>query len=421
MSAADAVFVGRLGTAPLAAVGLATVAVWLVLALPLGLNRGARVATSQAVGAGRKGVVLAYGWQVLWASLAMGAVVACLSGIGPFLFPLLGATDAVAAEADTYFRIRALGAPLMLMGWGLTGWFEARGDTRSPIRVNVVANGLNIVLDAVLVTGAGPVPAFGMAGAAWATVASQGVAAVSLVAFAMPELRTVSARLRRPLLGTAWRLGLPMGTERLLDTLVWTAFSAALAVAGDAHLAAHVLAIRVILMSFLPGLAIGESVGVLVGQAVGARRPERAREAWASGVQLSMGLMAVGGLMFVLFPDALIGIFGAEPEVVPIARQLLFIAAAFQMLDAMATTTFLALNGAGDTRFTMLAILCLSWGIKLPLGVGFAVGLGWGAPGAWLGLTTEITCFLLVVLWRWRSGGWYAGSEAPEARAAVAK
>lgn len=410
MSAADAIFVGRLGTASLAAIGLAVTTTWLFLAMPMGLMRGLRVAAAQATGAGRTADADALGWQAIWLAGISGSVVALASFSGPWVFAMMGATPEVAAHAQAYFAVRALAAPIALIEMGLTAWFEGRGDTVTPMRANVASNLLWILLDAILVPGLGPIPALGIAGAGWAGVISLGVAAVWLLWAAAPRLLATSWLPNRSLLAESARLGFPIGVQRLLDLIAWTALTGVLAGISDAQLAAHVVAIRVLMTSFLPGLAIAEATAVLVGQSVGARRVEDADQAWRSGVLAAMGLMAVGGLAFVLVPNVLLAPFGVAEDVAPIARQLLAIAAAFQLLDAAATVTYFSLDGAGDTRFTLKASIVLSWGVKLPVGILLARAAGLGAVGAWLGLTAELGLLLGVLLWRWRSRRWYPAS-----------
>ncbi len=413
MSGADALFVGRLGTVPLAAIGLAVTATFLFLALPIGLVRGLRVATAQATGAGRHGAVHALAWQAVWLPLVAGGVVASLSGLGPWVFAHLGATPAVQAEALAYFHVRVLGAPLALFVLAFTAWFEGRGNTRTPMIANVTANLLSIGLDAVLVPGLGPVPALGIRGAAWAGMISLAVAASILLVAALPTLRSVSWRPDRDLLGESARLGFPIGVQRFLDVAAWTVLTGVLASLGDAQLAAHVLAIRILMLSFLPGLAIAEATAVLVGQAVGARDVEAAHRSWKAGSWVAFTVMGIGGLFFVAIPTLLIAPFHAAPEVVPIAIRLLWIAAAFQLVDSVATVTYFSLDGAGDTRFTLVASIVLSWCVKLPVGVLGASWGGLGAVGAWLGLTGEIVVLLVVLLVRWRSRRWYAPDASP--------
>lgn len=416
MSAADAIFVGRLGTVPLAAIGIAVTTSWLFMALPYGLIRGVRVAAAQATGAGREASADAYGWQAIWLALGFGLGVALISRLGHRVLLLLGASPEVAAEAWAYLSIRGLAAPILLLELGLTAWFEGRGDTRTPMRANVIANLLCIGLDAVLVLGLGPIPSLGIRGAAWAGVISFAFAGGFLLWMARDRLRRVSPRPRRPLLAEASRLGLPIGLQRAQDLIAWTTLTGVLAAIGERELAAHTVAIRILMVSFLPGMAIAEAAAVLVGQAVGARRPDQARVAWWSGARAAAAVMALGGLLFVALPDLLMAPFGVTAEVAPIARNLLYVAAAFQLLDALATVTCLALDGAGDTRFTLWASIAFNWGLKLPVGLVLAKGLGFGAVGVWLALTAELVALLGLLLWRWRSGRWYS----PRALAAAA-
>jgi MATE family multidrug resistance protein len=407
LSGADALFVGRLGTVPLAAIGLAVTATFLFLALPIGLVRGLRVTTAQAQGAGRAADVDTLASQALWLSLVAGLAVAAVGAFGPLVFRHLGATAEVQAEALRYFSVRVHAAPLALGVLALTAWFEGRGDTRTPMIANVTANVLCIGLDAVLVPGLGPIPALGIRGAAWAGVVSLGVAGAILLRAAAPTLRRVPWRPHRLLLLESARMGFPIGVQRFLDVAAWTVLTGVLASLGDAQLAAHVLAIRVLMLSFLPGLAIAEATAVLVGQSVGARDPEAAHRWWRAGSAVAFGVMSVGGVAFVALPTLLVAPLHAAPEVVPIAIHLLWIAAAFQLVDSVATVTYFSLDGAGDTRFTLVASITLSWFVKLPLGVACARWGGLGAVGAWLGLTGEIVVLLVVLLLRWRSRRWY--------------
>jgi MATE family multidrug resistance protein len=131
-----------------------------------------------------------------------------------------------------------------------------------------------------------------------------------------------------------------------------------------------------------------------------------------SGVWLAVGIMSACGLLFVTIPDALTMIFSAEPAVVEVARTLLFVAAGFQIFDAIAMVTQCALNGAGDTRFVMVSSVSIAWIVKLPLGWALAVVAGLGAAGAWLGLTAEIIVLAIVSGQRVRGDRWLeSGAE----------
>jgi MATE family multidrug resistance protein len=425
MGVVDTLFVGRLGTGPLAAVGLASVAAYLATAFPNGLMRGVKVNVAQRTGAGDHEAARRLGWQGVYLAASLGLLVASLASAGPELFQWMGASRAVGELASSYFGVRVLGAPLVLGMSALTAWFQGRGDTRTPMVANLLANGLNIVLDPIMIFGWGPVPAMGLPGAAAATVLAFGAGLAVLVWGFLPPMAGVPRAADRAMLGAIWRIGAPVGVHWSIEVGAWALFSSVLARTGEIQLAAHVMVIRIISVSFLPGHALSEAAGVLVGHAVGARRPEAARQAFRASAKLAMGLMFVMGLVFVAVPDALTAPFGATPEVAEVARGLLMVAATFQVFDALAMAAFGSLSGAGDTRFVMVAGILSAWLVKLPIGYAMALPMGMGAVGAWLGLTAEMVLLAGVGLWRVRGDRWLAAAfapaeDAPEAAASAA-
>lgn len=422
MGVADTLFVGWLGTEALAGVGLGTTAYFFFNSGFVGTLHGVKVISAQSTGAGDHDGALSAAWSGLALAIPMGLALLSLSLLGPQLFSLMGGSEPVREVAHSYFHIRAWSAPLAFLCIVVCDFYQGRGDTRTAMYVNLVANVLNVGLDAVLVTGWGPFPALGVAGAALATDISWLVAMViALVIFGRREglrWRGSWAQARRVL-----RLGLPMGINYVLNVSGMVMFASMLARMGDAQLAAHQIAFRVVSVSFLPGYGIGEAACVLVGQYVGAGRWEHARGALRSALHLGVAVMGLGGLAFWLAPGLLVGLFRPEADVVEIAVELLYVAALFQVLDAVAMVAQGALNGAGDTRFTMLASVAASWLLLLPLGYLMGVVLGWGAQGAWLGMTVEILALAAVYMARFRrkvSQHLQEDASAPEARLAVA-
>ncbi len=421
MAAADAVFVGWLGTASLAAIGIASTALFLVRSFGVGLLSGVRIVVAQRVGAGSHGVATRAGWQALWVVGALSLASWALLPFASILLVALGAEGALLAEASAYLQPRLLAAPVSFGLFGLTAWFQGRGDTRTPMVANVLANLLNIALDPMLIFGFGPLPAMGMAGAAWASNLGEAVGFAFLLARFVREGVAVSARPHRAVLLAVARLGAPLGVQGLLQMGSFAVFVAVLARAGEAHLAAHVVVIRIVLLSFLPGLGVANATGVLVGQATGARRPAIAAQAVRAGLSLAVGAMAVFALLFVAVPGVFIAPFDPAPEVRALVAQLLLIAAAFQVLDALMVVLFHSLSAVGDTRFVTRVSVLAAWFVKLPLGTALALPLGLGAVGAWLGLTAEIVLLALVFAARARALGLFAAVEpadGPEPAAA---
>lgn len=406
MTVADSIFVGRLGTAPLAAIGLAASMIHAGTAFGHGLIGGMRVQVAKATGANHPSEAHAHAWQGLWIAVGLGWIVALLAPAGPWIFPVMGGSAEVVAHASDYYWIRTAAAPLVFLYVALSGWFQGRGNTRTPMVASVFANLVNIGLDPLFIFGLGPVPAMGLQGAAIATVIGMASGALVLAIIGGRELVGGFAWPSRVHLVQIWKVGSPTGVQHVLDVLSFAVFAALLAWSGDAHLAAHVIVVRIAMVSFLPGYAIGEASGVLVGQALGARRPWLARDANRAASQLAVGVMVVCGIVFVLAPDPLVSVFGAEAGVALIARDTLLIAAGLQVADAIATVALGSLAGAGDTRFVMVASVGATWLAKLPLAYALVVWLELGAPGAWLGLTFEIVVLAVIAAWRVRGDRW---------------
>ena len=408
-SVVDVLVVGWLGTVELAAVGLAVTALYLVRAMGFGLLSGVRIATAQATGAERTADVGRLGWQAAWMSLVLTALSLPGLWLGRPLFALSGASDEVAALAGTYLDIRLAGVLFSYLLFALTAWRQGGGDTRSPMVANLVSNGLNVALTPLLVFGLGPVPALGIGGAAWATVFGTIVGTFILL---RPLLRSTSEwRPSRELLSRVWTLGWPLGLSWTLDVGSFAGFTAVLATCGDAHLAAHVLVVRIISVSFLPGHAIAEATGVLTGQAVGAGRSDAAVASIWAGLRVACAVMLACGLGFWLFPQLVLMPFGVEPEVVSVAVTLLFIAGCFQVFDAVAMVLYQGMAGAGDTRFVTVITTLGAWTVKLPLGYALALHAGLGASGAWMGITAEIIVVAAILGLRMRSGRWLASDD----------
>lgn len=408
MIVVDSIFVARLGTAPLAAVGMAMSVTFLVLSFAMGLLRGTRVVAAQRTGAGDQETVRRCLWQGLWLAWAFGLAVAALAPTGDLLFRLMGGSEQVGAYADQYFTVRIAGAPVTFTLLALNSWFEGRGDTRTPMVATVLANGLNIALDPLFIFGWGPIPAWGIGGAAASTVLAVGAGAAfaGWRAWRLLRGRCVSRRPDLGLLRAIVRVGLPMGVSRTLEVGAWVLFVSILARIGEAELAAHVIVVRIVSVSFLPGYAIGEASGVFVGQAIGAGRPELARQAWRSSVVIAMVIMTAMGILFVAVPQPFIAVFDAAPEVAEIAAGLMVVAAAFQLADAVAMVSVGSLTGAGDTRFVMALSIGAGWLVQLPVAWFFVFGLELGAVGAWLGLVFEISALAAIATWRVRGSTW---------------
>lgn len=421
MDLADTIFVGWLGTAELAAVGLATTVFFVLNGFFFGALQGVTVVTSQSEGANHHRRAIDSAVAGLLLAIPFGLFVLFLSPFQEVIFAIMGGEPHVQAMAGDYFVIRTLGALGLFAMIVVCNHYQGLGDTRTPMVLTMVANGINIIVDPLLIFGIGPFPAMGVEGAALATVMAQFVGmALALGHFfrgrAVGGVRAVWRRCYQAVrdVGPAvLRLGLPMGVRNAVGVLAFGVFTAVLARMGTTELAAHQIALKVISVSFLPGYGIGRASGILAGQHVGADQDDHVANTLKASLTVALAFMGALGMCFWFFHGSITSIFTPDEATARLAGQLLIVAALFQLTDAAAMVTSSTLDGCGDTRFTMLAGVTSSWVILVPCAWLFGFYFEGGAVGAWLAMVVHIFVLALVLLTRFHSGRWrmYAQKE----------
>jgi len=409
MALTDTLVVGWIGKTELAAAGLATTLFFVVNAFFMGTLHGVKVLSAQATGAGDHRLALASVWHGMALAVPFGLLVV-LSGVwAPELIGIMGGSAEVQSLAVGYYRARVVAAPFWFVFVALCDYYQARGDMHTPMKLNMFANGLNVPLDLIMVFGLGPIPAMGMNGAAWATAVASAAGMLVLLAIFLRE-HGAQPTFRRPLWGQLMWLGAPIGMRYALDIGGFAVFTSFLAQMGGDELAAHNVAMRILSVSFLPGYGISEAACVLAGQYIGAGRPDVVRRVFSSASLLAVGLMGLFGVVFWIAPGPLIALFQDDPGVLRVGIPLLYVAALFQVFDGLAMVGMGALNGVGQTRYTMVVSLLAAWVVMVPLGWWLGVWLGWGALGAWLGITAQVVVLAALMCGQFLRGEWAKGA-----------
>ncbi len=201
-------------------------------------------------------------------------------------------------------------------------------------------------------------------------------------------------------------LGVPTGLQFGVEMLAFTAFTAVLGGIGGSQIAAHQIALNVIRVSFLPGVAVSEAASVMVGRALGKRSLAEADAAVKSALKIAVGFMAACGVVFALAGGLVAGFFSHDQEVVTVARNLLLIAAAFQVLDAVNIVFRGSLRGAKDVRVAAAIGIGTMW-LFIPTAAWFlGRNAGMGAFGGWIGFLCETTVGGTLCWLRWSRGAW---------------
>jgi putative MATE family efflux protein len=408
----DVFWVGRLGAAATAAVTTSYFASWILLSATDLTAIGILAHVARHVGAGdrqRAGQATAQGLRL---GLGLGIVLAIAAWFGaPALFAALGAEGEVARRGIVYLRLLFLAAPFTFTYINSEFAMRAAGDTRTPLLVTGGMVLFNAVLAPLLIYGVGPLPRLEVMGAGLATLLAQVVAVVAFAALArarhanFPLDRAALRRNDRALLGSLLRIGFPGMAIGVLFSTIYLFISGIAARLGTSELAVVGLGNRAESATYLVVTGFAAATATLVGQNLGARRPDRAaRAAWASGLWMLLYGLGTGGVM-ILWPRAVLGLFTSDATVIDMGAAYVRVLGFAQPLMAMEIVFEHAFSGAGDTLPPMLISVPMN-ALRVPLlwwvvGVHHAglLGIGW---------ILAITCMvrgLVATLW-FRRGTW---------------
>lgn len=406
MDFTDTLVAGQLGKTEVAAVGLATTAMLLINALFLGLFESVKIFVAQAVGANDEEKTRHGAWQGVWIALVAGVIVLGLGQFGPLFFKMSGAPENVVGVAQEYFVIRVFAALPWFVTLAFNNYYQGLGNTRLPMKINIIDCVVNVVLDWVLALGISfngyvLLEPMGVAGIAWATVIASVVGMCVVIALFISE-RGFHPNFDKPMLFNMLHTGWPVGIRFLLDIGGWSMFVVLIARMGENELAANQIATKILFLSILPGYGIAETACVFVGQRFGAKDMLGVRSAYRSAIILSCIIMSALGIMFVSIPAQLVGLFQNDTEVLAIGSQLILLVALYQIIDVNGMVSASCLNGAGDTRFVMYTSIFGTWLIMLPCAYLLGIHLGFGAAGVWIGNIINVTLGLIIMSWRFR-------------------
>lgn len=434
----DRVFLTWYSTEAIAAVMPAGLLHFTLVCLPLGIASYAGTFVAQYHGAGRPERIGAVAWQGIWIGIFSVPVFLLLIPVSPWMFAQFGHPASMARLESDYFQALAYGGGATVIAAAQAAFFTGLGRTRVVMVADMVVAVVNMVLDYILIFGIAGLPAFGVSGAGWATAAAQ-ICKVVLLATVMAwrEFRVPYALAGRPgidwpLLGRLMRFGGPSGIQMMGELVAFTAFTFLVGRLGELELAATTIAFSVNSIAFAPMFGLGIAVSTIVGQQIGAGRPDlAARATWTS---ICLGVLYTG-FMAVLYwglPDLFLVAYsagGAEDfeQMRRICYLLLKFVAAYCVLDMMQVVFSSAIKGAGDTRFVLVITLLVA---PFPVVVGW-LGLhrwGWGLGMFWGVITAWITLMALIYFVRFYLGAWrkmsvlepVAGADSPGSDAAPA-
>jgi MATE family multidrug resistance protein len=402
------------------AVGAATQAVfvfWTAIILFQNTCSFATTFVAQYVGAGRPHRVGPVVWQAIHFAIFSGLAFLLFIPLAGPIFSLADHSETMQEMERTYFICVCWSALPTLIVAAASSFFAGRGDSWTVMGINAVGLAVNAVLDYWWIGGGLGLPAYGVAGAGWATVAGQWASAfVALGLMLRRRFRQEYAthqgwRIEWPLLSRLVRFGFPAGIQWMFDALAWTVFLFFIGQLGPVEQNATGVTFTINMVAILPLLGIGQAVSILVGQRLGEDRPELAERSTWTGFRVAWLYMAGMGAIYLFFPQLFVGIFandaelGRWSEVEAMSIGLLRFVSIYCLIDSINMVFSFALRGAGDTRFVTWVTVGLA-GPMLVLPAWACWYYGWGVYWAWGFATAYIFALAATFLLRFRTGKW---------------
>ncbi|HKU36932.1 MAG TPA: MATE family efflux transporter [Polyangiales bacterium] len=409
---ADIFWVSRLGAHAVATVGLTESLLAMIYAVAMGLSLAATATVARRIGERDvRGASIAAA-QVIALSVLISILIGAAGiAFGGALLAQMGAAPEVLEIGSDYAKIMLGGSLSVVLLFVFNAVFRGAGDATTAMRALWLANAANIVLGPLFIFGAGPIPALGVTGAALATLLGRSIG----VCYQLHRLLRRSARLqlqlahlapRREVLAGLLRLSSTGTLQTLIETASWLGLVRILAAFGSTALAGYTIAMRIAVFALLPAWGLSNAVATLVGQNLGAGKPERAeRSVWVVG---SYNLCFLGGVsvVFLLLPEPIARFFSDEPEELAYAVSCLRTVAVGFLCYAYGMVLVQAWNGAGDTRTPTLLNFGCFWCFKIPVAYVLAGPIGLGPQGVFLSITAAYSVLALLAIAWFRRGAW---------------
>jgi putative MATE family efflux protein len=408
----DIFWVAHLGADAIATVGLTESMLTLIYAVSIGLGIGATAMVARRIGEHNPEGAARAAVQAISLALIVSIFVAIAGVIlAPRLLMAMGGSDWVIDQGVGFTRVMFAGNATILLLFLINAIFRGAGDAAIAMRVLWLANLCNIVLGPLFIFGVGPFPELGVMGAAVATTIGRGIGVVYAFSRLVRtggrfDIRRRHLKLEPSIMARLLRLSATGTFQVFIGMASWIGLIRTLSSFGSDAVAGYTIGIRVIIFALLPSFGMGNAAATMVGQALGARKPERAERAvWLAGFY-NMIFLGVVGLAFVLFAPQIINNFIDDPKVVPYGIDCLRIVASGFLFYAYGMVLTQSFNGAGDTWTPTLINLFVFWLWELPLAFVLAIILGLGPRGVFVAITVAFSTLAVVSAGLFRRGTW---------------
>lgn len=411
----DLFFVGHLHNSQhtLQTVSLTESVLSIIYAVAIGISMAATAVVARRIGEKNPDAAATAGVQAIWLSFGITAVIS----IAGFVFAadilrLMGAEEETIQIGVNYTRIMMGGSLVIMLLFLINGIFRGAGDASMAMRSLMLANGCNIVLCPLLINGLGPIPAFGLTGAAMATTIGRGVGVCYQLYHLFKgegviKIHKNNVKLELPIIKSLINIASPATFQFIIGSCSWIVLARLVAETGHSIASAgYQTAIRVVIFFILPAWGMSNAAATLVGQNLGAQQPERAAESVLKTAKYNAIFMGVVSLIFLFGAYPIISIFTNDEAVKDVAVQALRIIAAGYIFYGIGMVMANAFNGAGDTWTPTWINLFGFWLFQIPLAYLIALHFNMGPTGVFVSIPVAETAITIAAYVLFKKGKW---------------
>ena len=409
----DIYFVSHLGKHATSTVGLTESVITIIYSLAIGISMAATAMVARRIGEKDTEAAARSGAQAILLSVLVTMVISIPGFVyAGDILGLMGAEEEAVKEGVHYTRIMMAGSLVIMLLFLINGIFRGAGDAMMAMRSLWIANICNIILCPILIRGWGPIPAFGVTGAAMATTIGRGVGVAYQLFHLFRGDHAIRLKLRHflpnmTLIKTVVSIAVPGILQFVIGSGSWIVLASLVVQTGQSEASAgYQVAIRIVMFFILPAWGMSNAAATLVGQNLGAKNPERAEASVRITAKYNALFMLFVSILFLVFAERIVAFFTQDPMVSDYAVLAMRIIASGYVFYGLGMVMMNAFNGAGDTTTPTYINLIGFWGFQIPLAWLLSKTLGWGPVGVFMAIPAAETLITIISWFKFRQGKW---------------